>query len=154
MAAPVILFAVNPDAEFEEPRLGDIKAHKKILKKENTVLWNLIRRFRIHTPLPNYYSRIRKGYIYHVPDKNVSWEVDLEWVKRSVDVPKKDHRYLPSWRERGIVGHESDWITLKIKKFRRLDKSLWLKCSNFVLFSSAKKLKRDFIRNYEIVEEI
>jgi|GEM_PF-4794593 len=154
MSRPAILFSVNPYPGldvFDDPRLGRIDEHKKFIRKNGSVNWNLIRNFRKDGPLEDYYTKIKKGYIYHVPDGRVSHTCEINWIKRGDKLTPHDLKFTPHWRGTDL---DQEWITMNIKKFTLLDKRDWLSCKDFKSYSTSKNLKQKYIINYGIVEEL
>jgi hypothetical protein len=152
-ARPAILFSANPRAiaVIGDPRNGNIKEHEKLISKNGSVNWNLIRNFQRDDDLEDYYSRIKKGYIYYVPDGHVTYDCNIRWIKRKDELTPQEHKFTPYWR---APSPSSAWITLNITKFIRREPQDRLTCKDVKSFSTGKNFKRRYVINYHIVEEL
>ncbi|MFX1253603.1 MAG: hypothetical protein ACFFCZ_18475 [Promethearchaeota archaeon] len=149
MTRPAILFAANPDADhLPDFRQGSISAHIKEIKNRGSVNWNLKRNASLTDDLPDYYYDIRKGYIYYVKDRAVSYKCKINWIKRGDELSEEDYDFTPDWRRLDV---DAGWIVLNIGQFSRL--KTWSLCSEFTRYPTGSHLTTDYIRNYVIVEE-
>ncbi len=150
MALPAILFSANPNV-MKDSRGGEPEEHIKLAVKNGSVNWNLWRNFRRDGPLENYYSKIKHGYIYYVPDGYVSYSCNINWIKRRDLLTSSDLKYFPNWRK---SNKRPDIITLNIKKFNRLSTTNLLKCSDFKSYVTGEYFKSQYVNNYLIVEQL
>ena len=65
-------------------------------------------------------------------------------------ITNNDKKFYPIWRENNP---SKDWLVVNISNITWLEEEQRLRCSDFKLFPKGSYLKKDYVRNYVIVEE-
>ena len=102
---------------------------------------------------------VKQGYLYSTWKKFVVAKIDIEWIKYGPDLDiKKDwiYDFSPEGNrgfEELFINKNPKWICIKVVGLKELDRKNWVKCSFFKSYRTGKNLKRDYIRNWVIVQD-
>jgi hypothetical protein len=153
MNKPCILFAASPKATKKfglSSAVGSIHAHVDFLKKRGAVFWDVCRGNEAKKK-PEL-NEIKTGYIYNVPEKAITYKVDIEFIKSSEEIDAEYQesweKYVPKFRLDDFPGHDMDLYWMKITGISQLTKNYT--AGDFIKYKDKKPFGRKYVVGYDI----
>ena len=140
-----LMIPANPE-KCSVPANGDIDAHIEHIKKEGAVFWDLVPPGRISVSTFNY-PEISRGYFYNVPNKKITHEFEVEYIKTGSEVDEGEKKYVMESRKMAWKkGVREAFFWVKISTITLLEKELLLQ--DFKKANDGQPLRR--LMNYSI----
>jgi hypothetical protein len=140
----------NPEAilipanrqEFRE--VGDVELHRRHLKDNGGVFWDIIPAGDVDVPWKH--PEIKSGYFYISGEGIVRYWMNIEYIRRWKDLNLDEvKKYLPSFRKPELP----NYYAILIRHLEPLQ--IERKLEDFTLVSTGQQVK--LVRNYAIVKD-
>lgn len=143
-----IIIAVNPELDYQRGNedVGNIDAHINHIIKEGAVFWSLVAPGDGNVSRFNY-PEINHGYFYSVPDKAVTHEFDVEYIKAGSETFEEAGKYLIgarkiAWRNKS---QRERYFWVKMSSISPLKKNRYLQDFKKARDGQPPKSQRNYI---------